>query len=52
MNFYVPFAEDALEAEMIWALTRDFLADLGLPTTRRRIAALSLHPDVSNSSSP
>ncbi len=42
MNFYVPFAKDGDEAEIVWAATRAFMSDLGLATTGRRIAALLL----------
>ena len=42
MRFYVPFAEDDEQAEIIWSGHRERLAGLGLPTTRRRIRGLSL----------
>ena len=46
MNFHVPYAAHADEAEMVWSEVRADLLELGLPTTRRRIVALSLHPDI------
>jgi hypothetical protein len=42
MKFFVPYAAHDAHAERIWADTRADLLDLGLPTTRRRIWALSL----------
>ncbi|MFL6846140.1 MAG: hypothetical protein ACJ8ER_14820 [Allosphingosinicella sp.] len=42
MKFFVPFTQDDDHAEQVWADTRSDLLDLGLPTTRRRIWALSL----------
>ena len=42
MKFFVPFAADDDHAEQIWSDARSALFDLGLPTTRRRIWALSL----------
>lgn len=42
MKFYVPFTDDDGQAEVIWSDLRERLLDLGLPTTRRRIEALSL----------
>lgn len=42
MKFFVPFAVDDAHAEQIWSDSRADLLDLGLPTTRRRIWALSL----------
>lgn len=42
MRFFVPFADDDGQAEIIWSGLRERLLDLGLPTTRRRIHALSL----------
>jgi hypothetical protein len=41
-----PLHANAHEAELIWQSTRADLRELGLRTTRRRIAALSLHPDL------
>lgn len=41
MKFFVPGARDEAEAERIWAGARLWLAELGLPTTRRRIRALA-----------
>ncbi|HEX9946896.1 MAG TPA: hypothetical protein VGA98_05080 [Allosphingosinicella sp.] len=41
MNFYMPCTECDEQAEMIWSGLRQRLAGLGLPTTRRRIAAVS-----------
>lgn len=48
MKFFVPYAESDEQAEVIWSGLRERLFDLGLPTTRRRIAAVSLegHSDV------
>jgi hypothetical protein len=45
MRFFVPQARDDAEAERLWAAVRGDLLDRGLPTTCRRIRALSLHPD-------
>lgn len=42
MKFFVPYAADDAHAEQIWTDARADLFDLGLPTTRRRIWALSL----------
>lgn len=42
MKFFVPFAVDDDHAEQIWSDSRADLLDLGLPTTTRRIWALSL----------
>jgi hypothetical protein len=42
VRFFVPFVEEAALAEAIWAAARDDLLAHGLPTTRRRIYALSL----------
>ncbi len=42
MRFFVPYAADDAHAEQIWSDSRSDLFDLGLPTTRRRIWALSL----------
>jgi hypothetical protein len=42
VKFYVPFTDDGEQAEIIWSGLRERLFDLGLPTTRRRIEALSL----------
>ncbi len=42
MKFFVPFAADDDHAEQIWRDSRADLFDLGLPTTKRRIWALSL----------
>jgi hypothetical protein len=41
VRFFVPYAVDDAHAEQIWADTRAGLLDQGLPTTRRRIWALS-----------
>lgn len=48
MKFFVPFTESVGQAEAIWSGLRERLFDLGLPTTRRRIAAVSLEgrPDL------
>jgi hypothetical protein len=46
VKFFVPYAADDAHAEQIWSDARADLFDLGLPTTRRRIWALSL--DVRN----
>lgn len=45
MRFFIPHAADSDDAERIWAGIRLWLAELGLPTTRRRIRALSLEID-------
>jgi hypothetical protein len=42
VKFFVPFTEDDEQAEAIWSSLRERLSDVGLPTTRRRIHALSL----------
>lgn len=42
MKFFVPYAADDEHAEAIWSDARSDLFDIGLPTTRRRIWALSL----------
>jgi hypothetical protein len=42
MKFYVPFTDVDEPAEAIWSGLRERLLDVGLPTTRRRIHALSL----------
>jgi hypothetical protein len=42
MKFFVPFAQNDGHAEQIWSNARADLLDLGLPTTSRRIWALSL----------
>lgn len=42
MKFFLPCARDEAEAERIWAAVRLYLAELGLPTTRRRIRALGM----------
>jgi hypothetical protein len=42
MKFFVPYACDDAHAEQIWRDSRADLFDLGLPTTKRRIWALSL----------
>lgn len=46
MKFFVPWAADDDHAEQIWQDARADLFELGLPTTNRRIWALSL--DVRN----
>ncbi|MBV8685334.1 MAG: hypothetical protein JOZ90_14600 [Alphaproteobacteria bacterium] len=46
MRFFVPFAQSREAAELLWTATRSRLLDLGLPTTGRRIHALSIRPDV------
>ena len=43
MNFYVPYA--GIDAKPLWDWAREELADIGLPTTRRRIRALVWHDD-------
>jgi hypothetical protein len=43
VKFFVPYAADEDHAEQIWSDSRASLFDLGLPTTRRRIWALSLN---------
>lgn len=45
MKFFVPLARTGDEAEYLWAGVRAVLEATGLPTTRRRIHALSLSPD-------
>lgn len=45
MKFFVPYAADDSHAEQIWSDARADLSDLGLPTTKRRIWALTF--DVS-----
>jgi hypothetical protein len=42
MKFFVPYAADDDHAEQVWSDARADLFDLGLPTTGRRIWALSL----------
>ena len=42
MRFHIPFTECDGQAEAIWTGLRERLLDCGLPTTRRRIRALSL----------
>lgn len=42
MRFFVPYAADDEHAEAIWSEARSDLFDIGLPTIRRRIWALSL----------
>ena len=42
MKFFVPWAADDDHAEQIWSDSRSDLFDLGMPTTKRRIWALSL----------
>ncbi|HEX8468481.1 MAG TPA: hypothetical protein VF620_11820 [Allosphingosinicella sp.] len=42
MKFFVPWAADDTHAEQIWSDSRSDLFDLGMPTTKRRIWALSL----------
>ena len=42
MKFFVPYVEEAVLAEAIWIAAREDLLEHGLPTTRRRIWALSL----------
>ncbi|HEX9946902.1 MAG TPA: hypothetical protein VGA98_05110 [Allosphingosinicella sp.] len=42
MKFFVPYAVDDDHAEQIWSDSRADLFNLGLPTTKRRIWALSL----------
>ena len=42
MKFYVPFADDDEQAELIWSGLRQRLREFGLATTRRRIRGLSL----------
>jgi hypothetical protein len=44
MKFFVPHF-DAPDAERVWAGTRLWLSELGLPTTRRRIRALACEID-------
>src|SRR5687767_5828580 len=43
VKFFVPYAADDDHAEQIWSDARADLFDLGLPTTKRRIWALSIH---------
>lgn len=42
MKFFVPYAADDAHSEAIWSEARSDLFDIGMPTTRRRIWALSL----------
>jgi hypothetical protein len=42
VKFFVPYAADDAHAEQIWSDSRSDLFDLGFPTTKRRIWALSL----------
>jgi len=49
VKFFVPYAADDEHAEAIWSEARSDLFDIGLPTTRRRIWALSLDGQRSNS---
>ena len=42
MRFFVPYAANDAHAEQVWNDSRSDLLDLGLPTTKRRIWALSL----------
>jgi len=42
VKFFVPYAADDEHSEAIWSDARSDLFDIGLPTTRRRIWALSL----------
>jgi hypothetical protein len=42
MKFFVPWAADDDHAEQIWRDSRSDLFHLGMPTTKRRIWALSL----------
>jgi hypothetical protein len=42
VKFFVPYAADDAHSEAIWSDARSDLVDIGLPTTRRRIWALSL----------
>ena len=41
MNFYVPYS-DGRQSEEVWHEVREALHEIGLPTTERRIQALSL----------
>jgi hypothetical protein len=43
VKFFVPYAADDAHSEQIWSDSRSDLLDLGLPTTKRRIWALSMH---------
>jgi hypothetical protein len=43
MKFFVPYAVDDAHAEQIWSDSRADLFALGMPTTKRRIWALSFH---------
>ena len=45
MKFFVPYTASDVAAELVWSEARAALLDLGLPTTRRRVQALSLHGD-------
>jgi hypothetical protein len=42
MKFFIPLANDDAHAEDVWRRSRADLLELGLPTTSRRIWALSL----------
>jgi hypothetical protein len=41
MKFFLPFADDPVQAEHCWEASRVILAEAGFPTTRRRIQALA-----------
>lgn len=45
MKFFVPEAPTEADAEYLWAGLRFCLDELGLPTTSRRVRALSLGPE-------
>jgi hypothetical protein len=40
MKFFVPRTRNREEAELVWIEVRAWLSEIGLPTTRRRVAAL------------
>jgi hypothetical protein len=42
VKYFVPLTDDDEQTEMIWPGLRERMFDFGLPTTRRRIEALSL----------
>jgi hypothetical protein len=41
MNFFIPHASDADQAEEVWTGVRRFLADQDFPTTERRIRRIA-----------
>jgi|GEM_PF-2669631 len=45
MKFFVPYSNQS-DGEALWAEVRDTLREIGMPTTERRIQALSLGHDA------